>query len=246
MKTFTTFTSLLLLLSIQAIHLGQSTYFSCCVAQSVGVSTLRHQFPEMPEINMNGAQLRHLLICCQNFPWRSEAYMWQCQSRYINSCAQARWCNPDLWLRFATHGIGNAHVFADVQPPLCSFSLWTCQSKPCSQPPPEAEAGPRTPLRLCSGCHKCWAKRECEEGTGSAVFSSEDSPPIVLSSATNTPLTSDPNLWLLCVSVFLCAPRGLLTMLDWNISCFKSAKIILATYRIAEVTDFQPHADTAT
>lgn len=136
-----------------------------------------------------------------------QGYMWQCQSQYINSCTQAGWHNPDLWLRPATHGIGNAPIFADMLLPSVriqwgSFSFWMCQSNILL---PEAEERLRTSLWLWL---LCVTSAELSS-SGKRDRESKDSPPIVLSSTTNTPLTSNPNLWLLCVCVLLCAPRGL-------------------------------------
>lgn len=141
-------------ISIHIIHLKQNTYFSFCTAQS---STLSHQIPEMLEINMNGEQLLLLQNCRQNFPWHCEAYMWQCQSQYINSCARAVWCNPDLWLRLKckTHGISKAHILTDMLHPTgsvkiqwCSLSLCMCRSKPRLRLLPEAEERLQTSLCL--------------------------------------------------------------------------------------------------
>lgn len=105
-----------------------------CIAQSVSVSTFGNLFPEILEINMIKVQLLHLQKCCQNFPWRSKAYMWQCHNQYINSCTRAGWCNPDLWLRLATHGIGNTHILTDMLHPTGTIRIQLCSFSP-SLPP---------------------------------------------------------------------------------------------------------------
>lgn len=52
--------------------------------------------------------------------------MWQCQSQYINCCTRAAWCNPGVWLRLATHGIGNTSISNSMLRPTGTVGIGLC------------------------------------------------------------------------------------------------------------------------
>lgn len=167
----------------------------------------------------NRAQLLHLQNCCRNFPLHSEAYMWQCQSRYVNSSTQARWCNTDPWLRLATQGIGNRthihwHASSNCQDSIVTFLPLNVSIKAPSAAPARgwrapADSSPSPATRY----HKCWAKLEWEEGQG-VLFSAARIPQPLFFHPRAThrwppTLTFDSFVCgCLWVCVFLCVPQG--------------------------------------
>lgn len=143
---------------------------------------------------MNLAALLHH----RNFPCLSEAYMWQCQSQYINRCNRVQWCNPDLWLRLATHGIGKKNTYpltCFIQLALSGLSSVLSTSKCVNQSPVSSSSlrlknacGPLSCLQLLGVTHAELSSSRVMECCFQQLGSS---PPIVFSSLTNTPLTSD-------------------------------------------------------
>lgn len=175
----------------------------------------------------NRVQLLHLQNCCQNFPLRSEAYMWQRQSRYVNSSTPARWCNPDPWLRPTTHGIGNCahihwHASSNCQDSIVIFLPLNLSIKAPSAAPAR---GWRAPADLspspATRRHKCWAKLEWEEGQG-VLFSAARIPHTLFFHPRPThpwppTLTFDSFVCVcLWVCVFVCASRGLFNNVGIN------------------------------
>lgn len=125
------------------------------------------------------------------------------------------WCNPDLWLRLAVHGIGTTHIHRHAssnqccQDPVVFSPSERVNQSPCQQLLPVAEERLRTSLSIVHAELSSGGKRDTECCFHQLGFPTHC--PFIHDQHT-TDLWPQP-LTPLCVFVWVSmSPKGLLTM----------------------------------
>lgn len=129
-----------------------------------------------------------------------------CDSVRVNTSAPAPrrcWCNPDPWIR---HMASVAHTYlliGFIQQSLLGFFGVSVAPNVSIKAFLAASAQGRKLPAVCLyllGFHKCWVKSSGKRGQGALLLTARIPYPLFFHSWPPRP-TSDPNLWLLCLSV---------------------------------------------